>query len=127
MRHDKLPAMRFLLGALFSISIAAEAAFPVVSGRNPAQRADTIYEMIGKELIYTEKTADKFKSIQAGTQDLKRLLNADDSMTPEMRDHIETYISALKSLPPKKGFHKSDCVNYQVDEKAKPLLDGLCQ
>lgn len=118
--------MKLLTLILCLSSISAFAAFPVVSGRNPAQRADTVYEMITKELVYTAKTPEKFKSIRAATNDLRNLLKADD-VTPEMREHIEKYIAALESLPEKKGFRKNECADYEVEDKAKPLLDSLCQ
>lgn len=118
--------MKSLVLLLCLSSVNVLAAYPIVSGRSPAQRADTIYEMVGKELIYIEKTPDKFKSIRAATEDLRKLARSEET-TPEMLAHIQTYISALESLPEKKGFHKGDCADYAVDEKAKPLLDGLCQ
>ena len=117
----------WVVASIFVCHFAFAAHFPVVSGRSLEQRADTIYEMVGKELIYTTKTKEKFKSIQASIQDFNRLLDSDENMTPENREHIETYVAALKSLPSKKEFKKENCDEYEVDPKAKPLLDGLCQ
>lgn len=103
------------------------AQYPVVSGRTLEQRSDTVYEMVSKELLYTPNTKEKLKSIQAAIEDFKRLLKSEEEMSAESREHIETYIAALRSLPTKKEFKKEDCDDYEVDPKAKPLLDGLCQ
>lgn len=109
------------------VSIQASATqFPISSGRTVEQKADSLYEMIGKELFFTAKSKDKFKAIQNILAQFRSLLHGEEEIKPEQSAYVEGYIVALQSLPASKGFKKSKCDEYQVDEKAKALLKSLC-
>lgn len=108
----------------FSLSHAGQTA--VTSGRPVEQKADSIYELIVKELQFSNQTKEKFKAIQNAMMQLKHLLTGEDEMNPEQAEYVQEYIVALQSLPSAKGFKRNRCPSYQVEDKAKAILQGLC-
>lgn len=109
---------------LFTLSTQA-AEIPISSGRSIEQRADSLYEMVSKEMIYISKKPAKFKAIQTTLKQLTQLSNQPENNETQVA-YIEQYIEALQSLPSSKNFKSSRCHKYDVLEKAQPLLDGLC-
>ncbi len=108
-------------------STAYSREYPVTSGRPVEKQADTLFEMINKELQVTSKVKEKFKSIQNVLVRMKGLLSSSSNVaTAEQAEYVEQYIVALQSLPQSKNFKKTKCNSYEVDEKAKTLLDQLC-
>ena len=49
-----------ILSPIFSFKVGAKE-FPISSGRSIQQRADSLFEMVSKELIFSSKKQEKFK------------------------------------------------------------------
>ncbi len=118
----------FVLSLLTSLKVVAKE-YPISSGRSIEQRADSLFEMVTKELIFTPKQHVKFKAIQMTTEQLRQLLSQipnGEQTFEEQTAYIKEYIAILKSLPTAKELKNKECEEHSVDQKAEPLLQSLC-
>ncbi len=110
-----LGAAMFLTSMVSSVSLAGKKEIPVTSGRSVRKQAESLTELMEKEIVVAKTTKEKFKLLGRAEDQIISLRENSNPQGAQDEAYMDLVMSVFGGIPEEKEFKKKDCAKYEAD------------